>query len=86
MNFEQAHRNFLEEKARRESLEGEDKRLIEKIEAVETGRYSMSHNELILIAKLHNNNAINASFDFFRYGFLKGQRAAKAEMKRKAAL
>jgi len=81
-NYERAHRSYLATKARREALEGKDKELFERIESVNTGRYSASVSECLAIAHVHNNNAINSFHDIFCFGFLKGIRAEKARRRR----
>lgn len=60
-------------------------RFIGQIRAVKPGTYEPSFLDFVLIAKLSGNNALDASLDYFCFGFLKGQRAAKAEAKRRAA-
>jgi hypothetical protein len=67
----------------KESLTGNDKKLFDMIERVyPNARYCLTQDELILLAKVYENNLINGSFDIFRYGFLKGQRAERARRKR----
>lgn len=72
-----------ETKRRKDALTGKAKKMMENIEKTDPGRYSMTVSEVLTLAKIHNNDMINASYDLFRYGFLKGQRAMKAESKRK---
>lgn len=60
-------------------------RFIKQIRAVKPGTYNAHGIEFIIISDLSEGDAFNAAYDFFRYGFLKGQRAAKAEAKRRAA-
>lgn len=82
--YEAAQRKYADINARMAALPPEDKALMKKIEAVKTGRYGASMHELMLIRMLYQEEHIDAIFTSFKYGFLKGQRAAKAEMKRKA--
>jgi hypothetical protein len=81
--YERAHQSYLATKARREALEGKEKKLFEMIEDVEVGRYSASVSEVLAIAKVYNNNAINSFHSIFCFGFIKGQRAEKAKKRRK---
>lgn len=71
---------------KKEKLTGRDKKLLELIETVEPDRYCIGGYEVMLLADIYDNNMINASYDLFRYGFLKGQRAMKAELKRKGII
>lgn len=80
--FKRASRVFLETQERRNALEGKDKRLFEQIEAVDIGNYSPTTGEVICIAKVFDNNAINSCMHFFKLGFLKGQRAEKNRRKK----
>lgn len=60
-------------------------RFIGQIRAVKPGTYNAHGLEFIIISDLSGGDAFNAAYDFFRFGFLKGQRAAKAAAKRRAA-
>ena len=57
--------------------------LMKHAEKVDIGRYDIGVDVLLDLAKKHRNNLINGSFDLFRIGFLKGQRAEKARQRRK---
>lgn len=50
---------------------------IEKVKQMDTGRYGMNSGQIIAIADKHENNYINASYDAFCFGFLKGMRFQK---------
>ncbi|XVG95803.1 hypothetical protein ACGCUP_00820 [Eubacteriales bacterium KG125] len=71
---------------KKEKLTGKDKKMMELIETVDSGRYCIGVHEVMLLADIYDNNMIDASYDLFRYGFLKGQRAMKAELKRKGIM
>lgn len=71
---------------KKEKLTGKAKMMIENIEKVKPGRYCIGTEEVMILAEIHDNNMINASYDLFRYGFLKGQRSLKAELKRKGII
>ena len=81
-NYERAHQSYLATKARREALEGKDKKLFEQIENVKVGNYSASVSECLAIAHVYDNNAINSFCHIFNFGFLKGVRAEKARIKK----
>lgn len=70
----------------KEELTGKAKKMMENIQKVKPGNYCMTSSEVIILADIHDNNMIDASYDLFRYGFLKGQRALRAELKRKGIL
>lgn len=86
VDYERARRVYEETKARRESLEGKDKKLFELLEGVDIGNYSPSCSEIMVIASVYDNNAINSCMSFFRLGFVKGQRAEKARQKKKKTI
>lgn len=71
---------------KKEKLTGRDKKMMELIETVDSGRYCIGVYEVMLLADIYDNNMIDASYDLFRYGFLKGQMALKAELKRKGIM
>ncbi|MGI6721052.1 MAG: hypothetical protein ACOX4I_00625 [Anaerovoracaceae bacterium] len=81
-----AHKEYYEIRRRKAALTGRAKKMLENIEKTDTGRYCMTVSEVRALAEVYNNNMINASYDLFRYGFLKGQRAMRAELKRKGIL
>ena len=82
--LEQAGYALSRTKAQYNSLSEKDKRWIDKIRAIKPGRYDADFMEATKIVHLHDNNAINAFRDIFNFGFIKGQRAEKARMKKKA--
>lgn len=53
-------------------------RLFQQIDSVETGRYSMTFEELMAVIHRHKGDTAEACADAFLYGFLKGQRAERA--------
>jgi len=67
-----------ETKQRYEALSQRDKRFIDKIKSVETGNYGLRVSDILIIANQGNGSSIEGLFDAFKYGFLKGQRAARA--------
>ena len=83
VEYEKAKKKHEATKNRIANLQGKDKRIYEKISKVKMGRYSPLMSEVLCIVDVHQNNAINASYDLLALGFLKGQRAAKADMKKK---
>lgn len=85
MTYEQAQARYDAYKARRAALPPREKAFFDKLDAVtaKIGNHGASWGDMVKISKLHDNNAIDASIMFFNYGFLKGQRMAKAQMKRK---
>lgn len=82
MKYERARRVYEETKIRREALEGKDKKLFELIESVDIGNYSPKYSEVLTIAKVYDNDAINSCLDFFKLGFLKGQRAERSRRRK----
>lgn len=59
-------------------------KLFTDIKNVHAGNYDATWQECLAIATKNGNNAFECICDAFRFGFLKGQRAAKAEARRKA--
>lgn len=59
------------------------KKLFDLIDGVNLGYYSLRVNEVKAIAYRNNSNVIDASFDYFRIGFLKGQMSERAKAKKK---
>lgn len=60
-------------------------KLMETIRAVKIPcAYRIYPDDLLTIVQANDGKATKAALDVFRYGFLKGQRAARAEDKRKA--
>ena len=54
---------------------------IEKVKKMDTSRYAMKWWQTELIAKLYNNNYINASYTEFCYGFYQGMQYMKNQTK-----
>ena len=75
LQYEAAHQRYLDIQRRKSELPEKDKKLFEKLEAIEIGRYDVSCSILLMIANVYQNNAINAFDTIFRLGFMKGQRA-----------
>lgn len=84
-NLTLAHERYQDVQARKKALTGKAKRMMESIEKTDTGNYCLGTDEIFIFAEIYNNNLTNASYDLFRYGFLKGQRAMKAALKKKGA-
>lgn len=82
-SYERARAEYDRRKAFKAALIGKEKRLFDLVNGVtDCGRYCMEYWEMILFADAYNNNLLNGSYDIFRYGFLKGQRAEKNRRKR----
>lgn len=58
-------------------------KIYEQIDMVDTGRYALRKSEALAIHEKNQGACFEVMVDAFRYGFLKGQWAAKAEMKKK---
>lgn len=72
-----------------ESLTGKDKEFwdkIEKVKKIDIGRYCMNCSQIMLIAKLFNNNYIDASYSTFCYGFYQGMQYMKNQSKKRKSL
>ena len=61
-------------------------KLMKTIRGVRAGKYGCRSTELNMILDHNRNSPAGSAVDAFQYGFLKGQRAAKAEAKRKQRL
>ena len=61
-----------------------EKEFYEKIKMVKPGNYDMNVNEMRAIVNC-SDGLFSVIGSAFKFGFLKGQRQAKAEMKKKAA-
>lgn len=80
--YERAKAEYAMRKERKAALIGKEKRFFEVIENVKVeSRYTMKYWEMVLLAETYNHNLINGSYDIFRYGYLKGQRAEIAKRK-----
>ncbi len=62
----------------------DQEKFIEKIAAVKPGVHDMNTDELTAIVNT-GGGALEASFIAFRFGFLKGQRAERAEQRKREA-
>lgn len=74
---------FAEEQRRKEQLSKSEKRLFEHLEKVNTGGYDVTVSVVLMIAEIYQNNAINAFNTIFTLGFLKGQRAERARLRKR---
>lgn len=54
---------------------------VEKVKKMDIGRYSMKWWQTELIARLYNNNYVNASYTEFCYGFYQGMQYIKNQTK-----
>ena len=79
--YEMGRRSYFEIQKRKSELSEADKKLFERLEAVEIGRYDVSSSIVLMIANVYSNNAINAFSTIFRLGFMKGIRKGKREAK-----
>lgn len=72
--IERAKATRREIERRRANLEGRDRKLMDLIKSI---RIEEEHNitieEIHLISHVYMDNALNAGYDFFKYGFYKGQ-------------
>ena len=64
-------------------LDKKGKELFDRVGAFKTpDRYDMRCDEILMVASVYENNAVDASNIFFKYGFIKGMRYAKKQLKR----
>ena len=61
-------------------------KLFEQIEAVNLGRYGINFDEATALCERLRNTPYELLYAAFRYGFLKGEKATKAQMKTKAGV
>lgn len=80
LQYEAARRSYAEIQRRKSELSEKDKRLFERLEAIEIGRYDVSTSTMLTIANVYQNSALNAFDTIFRLGFLKGMRKGKKEI------
>lgn len=84
---EMLYRMAGERKKREEtiaSFTGRERKFCDKIEKVKNMnvvKYQAKYWQVELIAKLYNNNYINASYDWFCYGFYQGMQYIKNQIK-----
>lgn len=83
LQYQREQEGFSETQRRISELPEKDKRLFEQLRKVKLGRYDVTCSVVLMIAKVYQNNAINAFDTIFTLGFMKGQRAEKAKQKRK---
>lgn len=60
-------------------------KLLDDSRKVDLGNYEIGADDVRRLAEMYNNNFVNASYDMFRIGFLKGQRAEQARQRKAAA-
>lgn len=84
LELEKGEKAYLEIERRKSELSEADKKLLEKVEAIEVGRYDVRYSTMIMIAKVYQNNAINAFSTIYKLGFLKGMRKASRQTKLEA--
>lgn len=80
--YESARKKYEEIQRRKEELTVKDKRLLKRITDTEVGRYDVGSRITMMIAEVHNNNAINAFDTIFKLGFMRGEKSMKNKMKR----
>ena len=61
----------------------DEKRFIEQVKSVETGNYDMCHREFDAMYR-NAKDVFGLCILVFKFGFLKGQRQAKANAKKKS--
>lgn len=81
LQYEAAHQRYLDIQRRKSELPEKDRRMFEKLESVEIGRYGVSYSTMLMIADVYQNSAVNAFNTVFRLGFMKGERKGKKEQK-----
>lgn len=59
-------------------------KLMETIRSVNPGRYDCKFSDIVAIRDAGSGEAVDTGADCFYFGFLQGQKAAKAETRRKA--
>lgn len=77
IRYERARHQFDEIQRKKAALTGKDAKLMEQIEAVDVGNYRVKCSVVEMLANIYNNNFVNASYDMFRLGFMKGQCAER---------
>lgn len=81
LQYEAAHKKYLETKRRKSELPEKDRKLFEKLESIEIGRCDVNFSTIVMIADVYQNNAINAFDTIFRLGFMKGERKGRKAQK-----
>lgn len=82
ISWECARESRYRAQAKYENLNEKDKRWLDQVRALKPGSYDADARQIIILTELHDNNAINAFSDIFHLGFMKGQRAERAWMKK----
>lgn len=85
ISLEQTQSMYSDSESYYDSLDESDKRWIDKIRALKVGRYDADFGQVLVLSRLHHNNAIDAFSDIFHLGFMKGMHAEQARMKKKEA-
>lgn len=83
--YQSAQEVFWETQKRKDELPEKYKKLFKQLERIKIGRYDTSYSVMMTIAEVYQNNALNAFSTIFRLGFMKGQRAERAKMKKNEA-
>lgn len=58
-----------------------EEKFLKQIDEVHPGRYDMTTAEIGVLYKRYGRDTLKMMYAGFKYGFLKGQRAAKAQAK-----
>lgn len=58
-----------------------EEKFLKQINEVHTGEYDMMLDEMMFLVKQYRHDTFRMIYAGFKYGFLKGQRAAKAQAK-----
>ena len=61
-------------------------KMFEQIEKIDTERYKLQYDELIALHERYPDEPFTMALDAYRLGFIKGQRALKAELKKKVGV
>lgn len=83
--YQSAQEVFWGIQKRKDELPEKYKKLFKQLERIKIGRYDTSYSVMMTIAEVYQNNALNAFSTIFRLGFMKGQRAERAKMKKNEA-
>lgn len=83
MNLQQAEAAWHEINARIACLEPKERAFFDKIKSVNAGRYDVDSMTVITLCSIYSNNAIEAFNTIFQLGFMQGQKAEKAEEKKR---
>lgn len=58
-----------------------EEKFLKQINEVNPGRYGMMLDEMMVLVEQYRHDIFRMVYAGFKYGFLKGQRAAKAQAK-----